>query len=187
MQKSRKVVCALTAAAVVAALLCIASPCYAEGTGGQGGSTYVTLGLALGTMLDLGLRAGLEYRWPAGPGVAVAVGTDLLPLIVGAGIVITGEALAVLPLSKVGRSGALDLALGVPTIMYMGPLGPGLWISVGGAARLHFGVGSRWAFFVRAGGGYLFNVDRAGFHPGADTDLKISFLPDLEIGTAFRL
>ncbi len=138
------------------------------------------------SFFDLGLRAGLEYRWPAGPGFGVAVGTSLIMDFVG-NANITGEALAILPLFRLGRSGALDLALGVPSLMYVGELiNSSLIFSVGGTARLRFALGSRWSLSVRAGGGYPFALDSTGLHAGA-IDPTLWLWPDLQIGALFRL
>lgn len=137
MERCRKVACALTAAVLIAGSIGLASPCSGAKPRRQGGSTFLTLGATL-SFLDLGLRARLEYRWPAGPGFAVAVGTSLIMDIV-ANANITGEAPTILPLFRLGRSGALDLALGAPSLMYAGELiDSSLIFSVGGTARLRF-------------------------------------------------
>ena len=184
MDGSRNVACMLVVAVAIAVFFGAASPCCgAESQGQECGPTFVTLGLALG-VLDLGPRAGLEYRWPAGPGVEAAIGISAIPLFVGQ-FIITGEALAVLPLFRFGRSGTFDLALGVPSLMWGGKLDPGIITSVGGVARLRFELGSRWSLLVRAGAGCLFTLDTVGSHVGA---LNGTYLwPDLGICSAFRL
>ncbi len=126
MDRSRKVACAMIAAAAIVGFFSIASPCYgAESRGKGGGSTFVAL------WLTLGLRAGLEHQWPAGPGVAVAVGSFLFEDLEG-GFNVAGEALALLLLVRLGRSGALDLAVEVPTFWWAIP-GQSLMVSVGAA------------------------------------------------------
>jgi hypothetical protein len=188
MDTSRRVACTLVAAAAIAWFLGAASPCCGAESGGQGaGSAFVTLGDQLGIFFDLGPRVGLEYRSPAGPGVAVAVGIGLVTLFVGPQPIITGEALAILPLFRLGRSGALDLALGVPTAMWGPILGPGIFITAGGAVRLRFQLGSRWSLLVRAGAGYLFNINTEGIQAGYDSQLRTSLGLDLVVGVAFRL
>jgi hypothetical protein len=138
----------------------------------RGGSTFMTLG----AMLDFGLRAGLEYRRPAGLGVEVAVGSSIFW---EDGPVITGEAFAVLPLFRLGRSGALDLALGVPDLFWV-LSAQACIVSVGAAARLRFALSSWWSRIVRAGAGYPFFFGPTG---GA----RPVVWPDLGIGAAFRL
>jgi hypothetical protein len=188
MEKSGRFISTWVAVTALLVFSEVAVPCHGEELHGQNsGSTFVTLGLELGMMLLPDLRAGMEYRSLAGPGFEVAVGTNLVMLFVGARSIITGEALAILPLVKLGRSGALDIMLGLPALMWGSVLGPGVYASVGGAARLRFELGSRWVTLARAGGGYLFNIDSEGFRAGSDTDLKTSFFPDLEISAAFRL
>ncbi len=183
MDRFRKVAWTLIAVAAIAGFFSVAPCCGAESQGQECGSTFVTLGLAL-NLLDLGPRAGLEHRWPAGPGVEAAIGISVIPLFVGQ-FIITGEALAVLPLFRFGRSGTFDLALGVPSLIWGGKLDPGIITSVGGVARLRFDLGRRWSLLVRAGAGCLFTLDTAGSHVGA---LNGTYLwPDLGISSAFRL
>ncbi len=170
-----------------------APSCYGEESNKHdSSSTFLTRGAAFGMVFDLGPRVGLEYRWPGGPGVEAAIGTStvmlMLDLFAGASsYLITGEALAILPLFKFGRSGALELAPGVPSIFRGNRLGPGVYVLAGGAPRLRFELGSRWIILLRVGAGYLFNVDPTGFHAGVDTDLKTSVGLDAQIGVAFRL
>jgi len=195
MESSRKVARTLVTAAAIVALAGAAPPCYGAESGRQaGGSALVTLGVAVNG-LEIGLRAGLECRSAAGFGAKVAVGTMLTSIIadlVSGGPftpVVTGEALAILPVCRVGRAGTLDLALGVPTLLWgAAPRFPlGVTCSAGGGARLRFDIGSRMSLSVRVGGGYLFVLDSSGFHAGPDTLWNGPFYPDLQLGAAFRL
>jgi hypothetical protein len=174
MARTRKVACTLVAAAAIAGFLGAASPCCgAESQGQRGGSTFLTF------LLTFGSRVGLEYRWPAGPGVEVAVGSSLWPLLEGRMLSITGDALVVLPLFRFGRSGTFDLALGMPDLFWI-PSVPAFTVSFGAAARLRFDLRSRWSLFVRAGAGYPFY-----YVPKGEPWLPV--LPDLGVGATFRL
>jgi hypothetical protein len=195
MEGYRRVACMLIAGALIVAFFGAASPCYGEASGRQvGGSALVTLGVAVNG-IDIGLRVGLEYRSPAGFGAKVAVGTMLTSIIADVASggpftpVVTGEALVVLPICRVGRSGALDLALGLPTLLWgAAPRFPlGVTCSAGGAVRLRLGLGTRVSLSVRVGGGYLFVLDSSGFHEGPDTEWRTAFCPDLQLGAALRL
>lgn len=188
MDRLRKLAGTLIAAAAVAAFLGVASPCFgAESSGQDCGSTFVVLEATLGVFFDYGLRVGLEYRSPAGLGVEAAVGTSLITLFAGQ-LIMDGELLAILPLFGFGRSGSLDLAVGVPAVLGGGPLKPDTLIAFGGSVRLRFGLGSRWSLLVRAGAGYLFTLNQTGFHAGwSPTPVPSYVLPDVEIGAAFRL
>jgi hypothetical protein len=194
MGKSRGVLCTLVAWAVMAGYLISAAPCGAAGTPRQPGALAVTLGVTLNA-LEVSARAGLEYRSPAGFGAKVAIGTIVSSLIadIAGGMPLTplvsAEALAILPICRVGRAGALELAPGMPTLIVgVPPRWPaGVLCSAGGALRLRFDLGSRWSFSVRAGGGYFFLLDASGFHSGTDTDLRSAFWPDLQVGAGFTL
>ncbi|MGA2976617.1 MAG: hypothetical protein ABSF77_15015 [Spirochaetia bacterium] len=174
MDRSRKVACTLIAAAAIAGFFGAASPCYGQESQGQGsGSTYLTF------LLTFGSRVGLEYRWPAGPGVEVAIGSSLWPLLEEGDLNIAADALVVLPLFRLGRSGTFDLALGMLDLWWI-PSVPMFAVSFGAAARLRFDLGSRWSLFVRAGAGYPFYYVPKG-------EPWLAVLPDLGIGAAFRL
>lgn len=177
MDRSRKVVRMLIAAAAIAGFFGAASLCYGEEPQGQGGgSTFVTLGATN----SMDLRAGLEHKWPAGLGAEVAVGCSLLSL--EGALIITGEALAVLPLFKLGRSSALDLALGMPDLTWV-TSAQALMVSFGASARLRFELGSRWSLLVRAGACYPLFFEPTGFRSGSNFGVML----DLGIGVAFRL
>jgi hypothetical protein len=174
MDRSRKVACTLIVAAAIAGFFGAASPCYGQESQGQGsGSSYLTF------LLTFGSRVGLEYRWPAGPGIEVAVGTSLWPLFEEGAFSILADALAVLPLFRLGRSGNCDVALGMLNLFWL-PSAPAFVVSFGAAARLRFDLSSRWSLLVRAGAGYPFY-----YVPKGQPWLPI--LPDLGIGAAFRL
>jgi len=174
MDRSRKVARTLIAAAAIAGFFGTASPCYGQESQGQGsGSTFLTF------LLTFGSRVGLEYRWPAGPSVEVAVGSSLWPLLEERALNIAGEAFAVLPLFRFGRSGTFDLALGMLNLFWI-PSAQTFVVSFGAAARLRFDLSSRWSLFVRAGAGYpLYFVPEGG--------AWLAVLPDLGVGAAFRL
>jgi hypothetical protein len=177
MESSPNALITLIAVAVIAVFLCAESPCYGDEAQGQsGGSAYATF------LLTAGSRIGVEYRSPAGFGFDVAVGTMVFELIENPGVFpVVCEALAILPLFRVGRSGALDLALGMLTFYYIFAYESGGFMA-GAAARLRFELGGRWALLVRAGASY-----RYWFGPVLPNFTNIRVFPDLGLGVALRL
>ena len=112
------------------------------------------------------------------------MGSSLWPLLEERALNIAGEAFAVLPLFRFGRSGTFDLALGMLNLFWI-PSAQTFVVSFGAAARLRFDLSSRWSLLVRAGAGCLFTLDTGGSHVGA---LNGTYLwPDLGICSAFRL